>query len=136
MNEPSRDLYVVDTHGLVWFMAEDARLSPRGEALLRQAEEAAGIQVLVPTVVLAEAAYIAEKRRVEIGIGEVIERVSRSDGYAIVPFDFPVVKAMLELPRALEMHDRIIVATARHYEAELITRDEAIRASGVIRTVW
>jgi PIN domain nuclease of toxin-antitoxin system len=41
---------------------------------------------------------------------------------------------VLKLPASLEMHDRIIIATARVYTATLISRDRAI--AGVAETVW
>ena len=34
------ETYVADTHSLVWFIAEDDRLSERAEHLLEQAEDA------------------------------------------------------------------------------------------------
>ena len=58
------ETYVVDAHSLVWFIAEDERLSKPGERLLDQAEEGE-VQVLIPTVVLAEITYIILPRRRE-----------------------------------------------------------------------
>ena len=53
------DTYLVDTHALAWFIAEDKRLSSLVENLLNQAQEGE-IQVLIPTLVLAELMHIAE----------------------------------------------------------------------------
>jgi PIN domain nuclease of toxin-antitoxin system len=36
----------------------------------------------------------------------------------------------------LEMHDKLIVATAIIYEAEIITKDKQIIESGVVNTIW
>ena len=36
----------------------------------------------------------------------------------------------------LEMHDRLIVATAILYDAEIITKDKQIIEAGVIKTIW
>jgi len=35
-----------------------------------------------------------------------------------------------------ELHDRIIVATTRILNAKLITKDEEIRKSRIVETVW
>jgi len=35
-----------------------------------------------------------------------------------------------------ELHDRIIVATAKILNAKLITRDKEIRKAGVVDVVW
>ena len=53
------DTYLVDTHALAWFIADDKRLSSLVENLLNQAQEGE-IQVLIPTLVLAELMHIAE----------------------------------------------------------------------------
>ena len=127
--------YVVDTHSLVWFIAEDDRLSRRVARLLAQAETA-DVQVLVPTIVLAEITYIAEKRRVKVAVAEVLARIESGDGFAIVPFDLAVLRSMLQLPIKWEMHDRIIAATACHYKAKVITKDRVLRGSSEVETVW
>jgi len=41
----------------------------------------------------------------------------------------------LELPHG-DPFDRIIVASARHHELPLLTRDRNISASGLVRVVW
>ena len=35
-----------------------------------------------------------------------------------------------------EIHDRMIVATAKHLNFELINRDGGIRDSGYVQTLW
>ena len=56
------ETYVADTHSLIWFIAEDDRLSEHAKHLLEQAEDAE-LQVLIPTIVLAEITYISQKKR-------------------------------------------------------------------------
>jgi len=53
--------YVADTHSLIWFLSEDDRLSDRAEYLLSRAE-AAEVEILIPTIVLAEIVYLVQKR--------------------------------------------------------------------------
>ena len=57
-------------------------------------------------------------------------------GFSFYPFDEQVLRA-LEDVRMRELHDRIIVATAQVLRAEaLITKDEEIRRSGIMATIW
>jgi predicted nucleic acid-binding protein len=127
--------YVADTHALVWFITKDSRLSKRAGSLLTRAESAE-VQLFVPTLVLAELAYIAQKKRVKASIHEVLHNIEQGDGFTIVPFDLQIFKRMLDLPRELEIHDRIIAATANYYQAKLITRDAILKDSADIETVW
>jgi PIN domain nuclease of toxin-antitoxin system len=43
---------------------------------------------------------------------------------------------MAELSQDLELHDRIIVASANLLGAVLITKDEVIRQAGHVQTAW
>ena len=36
----------------------------------------------------------------------------------------------------LEMHDKLVVATALYFDAGLITKDELIKAAGICSIVW
>ena len=125
----------MDAHSLVWFIAEDERLSKPAERLLDQAEEG-GVQVLIPTVVLAEITYIAQKKRVAITMDRVLAQIEEGGGFAVVPFDFAIFRTMLQLPDEWEIHDRIIAATARYYTAKLITKDKVLSDSNEVETVW
>lgn len=129
------EIYVVDTHGLVWFMTLDSRLSRSARKILEQAEEDE-TQVLIPTIVLAECVYIAQKKRVEVGIEKILQRITEGDGFSIVPFDLTVFQESLQLPENWEMHDRIIAATAQYYKATLITRDSVLSSADDIATTW
>lgn len=127
--------YIVDTHALVWFISKDKKLSPLAKQVLNQAE-AGEVQVLIPTLVLAELDYIAQKKRVAATLDELLGRIQEGTGFAIVPFDTEVFQAMLTLPHEWEIHDRIIASTSRYYKAILITRDEVLRNTDEIETVW
>ena len=129
------DVYVADTHSLIWFISEDDRLSKRAWRVFEQAEESK-VEVLIPTIVLAEITYIAKKKKVKIAIEEVLKCIEQESSFAIVPFDLPVFQTLLKLPEELEIHDRIIAATARYYHAQLITKDKTLRESDVIKTIW
>ncbi len=129
------DTYVVDTHALAWFINEDKRLSARAAEILSQAE-AGEVQVLIPTLVLAELTHIAQKKRVAVTIEELMEKIARGDGFKIVSFDILIFQTMLSLPENWDIHDRIIAATASYYQATLITRDDILRDSSEVETVW
>ncbi len=127
--------YVVDTHAIAWFIAEDKRLSPLAVSILNQAQDGE-VQILIPILVLAELTHIAEKGKVKISIEEILQRIKLGDGFTVVAFDFPIFQAMLTLPKEWDIHDRIIGATSSYYQTTLITRDEMLRASSKIQTLW
>jgi len=56
--------------------------------------------------------------------------------FEIAPLDLDVLRMADRIEAPLEMHDKLIVATALHYSASLITRDERIVNSKTVKTVW
>ena len=66
---------------------------------------------------------------------ELLTRIEESDNFIVISFDFGIVK-LLPLINAPELHDRIIVATARLLGAVLITKDKEIVESEDVRVVW
>jgi len=101
-----------------------------------QAIEAGEAIGLVPIIVLAEIMHAAERKRIPINFTETVGRLSHDLNFRIVPFDFPVLLEAASITQLAELHDRIIVATARSYKASLITADRAIQRSGAVAYVW
>jgi predicted nucleic acid-binding protein len=129
----SRDRFVPDTHPLVWFFTEDRRISPAAEAVLAAAETG-DVELIIPTIVLSELLWVCEHKNPGITTAETLERITRIPQGLIANFDMPVFELLLTLPSDLEMHDRIIAATAKLYNAALVTRDRKL--IGVVPTLW
>jgi len=129
------EVYVVDSHALLWFLTRNPKLSPVARQILKQAE-IGEVMAFVPTIVLAELDNIVRKKNMEITIEEILDRIEQSDGLAIAAFDLTVFQTMLTLPQNWEIHDRIIAATAVYSEAKLITRDRVLRNADELETVW
>lgn len=129
------EVYVVDSHALLWFITEDRRLSPVAEQIMDRAE-VGEVRCFVPTIALAEIDRIIRKKNLPMTIDEVLATIATGDGFAAIAFDLEIFQIMLTMPEHFEMHDRIIAATARYSEAKLITRDEVLRNSEEVETVW
>lgn len=132
MTNPS-EIHLVDTHALVWYLTEDRKL-PRQVVRLLQAAERGEHEVLVPTIVLAEGMAIEEKRRTMLSKGRILDWVLTHRALVVVEFDLPTVLEMNELSAGMELHDRIIAATARLFGAVVLTRDRVIAAC--VDTLW
>lgn len=126
--------YVTDTHSLVWFFTDDAKLSSTASQAF-QASEKEG-RIIVPAVVLAEIMFIARKGRITLSFEDTLKRIEESEHFEIAPLNAEILKTADKIEADLEMHDRLIAATALHYEASLITKDENIARSGVVSTIW
>jgi predicted nucleic acid-binding protein len=127
--------YVVDTHALVWHLEGDSRLGPAAQAALNDGS----VKKVIPTIVLAEIAFLYSRRRVATDVSMVSSHVAAASDCVIYPLDEIVIS---HLPTALNIHDAIIVATAIVFRdvlgetTSLITKDSDIAASGLIPVVW
>ncbi len=128
-------VYVTDTHALVWFLLRDAQLGAGALAVLQNPAS----EIIVPTIALAEIAFLNARGRVGIDLTKVLAFIASTTNCHAYPLDEKVTQL---LPRILKIHDAIIVATAVLFRdvlgkpATLVTKDAAITASGLIATVW
>lgn len=128
-------VYVTDTHPFLWFLADDRRLGKRARKVFEEAETGEAV-IIVPTIVLAESSYISMKKDFKVKFDEIINLVESSINFPPYPLDIETVRAITRLTKLKEIHDKIIVATARGVNASLITRDKEIIKSGYVKTIW
>jgi len=131
--------YVTDTHALCWHLTGDPKLSTKAKKIFQEADTGVN-QILIPSIVLIEMVYLAEKGRIrDSSLNQVLELIDIIGGsYDEVPINKDTVKALHRIPRddIPDMPDRIITATAYHLNLPLITKDEKIKNSRVVPVVW
>jgi predicted nucleic acid-binding protein len=98
--------------------------------------EAGLAELWLPTIVLAELVHLARKQRLAIRLEDLVQDQRLGSVVHIAEIDLPVLREFELLDAPAEIHDRLIVATARILGAPLITADTEIRAGGNIPTVW
>lgn len=127
--DPARaELLLLDTHALVWSVEERPRL---GSAAKRAINVAARLnQVAVSAISPWEVALLVSKGRLNLRMDVMIwvrDALSKP-GVNLIPLDPEIAVASIRLP--FEMHpdpaDRILVATARHLGATLVTADKLL----------
>jgi len=126
---------VLDTHVLIWYFTGSKRLKRRAKEAIDDCINRGG-KLLVPTIVLSEALDIAEKRKVEFDFQEMYRLISDNPFFEIIGFTTGIFDETLEIKDIQEIHDRIIVATAIFYSADIITKDKIIRTSGEVESLF
>ena len=130
---PKDVLYVLDTHVLIWYFTGSRRLKQQLKELIDHVRSAGG-RLLVPTIVLAEAMDIAEKGRVHFDFTEMYRLIKEEPEFEIVSFSPDILEESTQISNIPESHDRIIVATAKFYQAGILTKDRIIYSSGEVET--
>jgi len=121
-------LLLVDTHTLIWMVEEAPRLGIETAEALNKAGWKN--RITVSAITPWEIGLLVSKGRLKLGADamEWIRAALAKPGISVAPLEPEIAVASTRLP--FEMHadpaDRILVATARHLGATLVTADKAL----------
>ncbi len=122
-------MIVLDTHALLWAAQDDPKLGRAARARIE--EESRGGRLLVPAICAWEIALLAKRGQIRLELDPAvwIRRVLLQRGYGLAPLepDIAVASVLMDWPHK-DPADRMIVATARHWRAPLMTVDREILA--------
>jgi PIN domain nuclease of toxin-antitoxin system len=127
---------LLDTHVLVWMVAEPKRLSRVALAEIRSAQREGGIAL--SAISLWELASLVARGRIR-AYGTVDASVRLLiEGTVVKPITPEIAALATQFPDDYpgDPADRLIGATARAEGLALITRDANIRKSPLLRTIW
>ena len=131
-------MILLDTHVLVRLVVEPKKLSRPATKAIERAVRSGGIGVAAITLWELASLFVRGRIRYSGTLEAAVERVIRESGVVVrevtpvvaalaaqLPFDFPGDPA-----------DRLIAATASAEGVPLVTADERIRDSALVRTIW
>ncbi|HTR64992.1 MAG TPA: type II toxin-antitoxin system VapC family toxin [Terriglobales bacterium] len=129
-------MILLDTHVLVWAVAEPKRLSRGAAAAIREAQQDGGLAI--SAITLWELASLVARGRIQ-AYGTIDASINLLIEGVVVRAITPVIASLAaQFPPQFsgDPADRIIGATARAEGLPLVTRDENIRMSPLLRTIW
>ncbi|MCX6705908.1 MAG: PIN domain-containing protein [Candidatus Woesebacteria bacterium] len=125
--------YCFDTHPLVWYFRESKTLSEKAKLILDEAF-AGSIVAFIPSIVLLEAFHLSLKDS-KFVFSEFVDFLKRAE-FIIIPLEEEVLKTCFELPIEINIHDRIVIATAKISGSSLVTKDKVLRSLFPSETIW
>lgn len=118
---------ILDTHVWLWIIEEKPISALARAAILRASRKA---RVFVPAVAVLEVGLLESKRRLNLDepIDRWVENALSAPGTRLLPLSPSIAIDSTRLPGDLhgDPFDRIMVASARHHGATLITRDQKL----------
>jgi PIN domain nuclease of toxin-antitoxin system len=124
----------VDAHSLLWYAHKDsnALLSKTALTAIQKAERYGTIYV--PIVALLEILWLIEKGKYPISFKSLKDILKSNIAFEIIPLTYDLMEILEELQK-MELHDRVIVATAIMTDTYLVTKDTVIsKVYG--RVIW
>ena len=129
-------MILLDTNALVWAASDSKELSRPAASAIRRARLDGGLAVSAITV--WELAFLLTKGRIR-AFGTVESSIRLFlEGVAVRPItpEIAVLAAQFPEDYSRDPSDRLIGGTARAEGLTLVTRDEKIRRSPLIKTLW
>lgn len=129
----SREVIVVDTHAWLWWAAERHKLSHAAIDALTETEG-----IAIASITLWEIAMLAEKKRLTLDRDVLVwlEDTITNTGARVLPLTPQIAVLATSIAPLRDPADRLIAATALTHNVPLVTKDDRIRKSGVVETIW
>ena len=132
-------MILLDTHALVWWLAEPDRIPPKARRAIDAAVKA-NQSIAVSAISVWEIAMLVARKRLAftIDIGTWIDTVEALPFLTFIPVDNRIAVRSVQLadfPHR-DPADRLIVATALGLGATVVTGDARLRAYKPIATLW
>lgn len=129
---------LLDTHAWVWWVTEDRRLSPKAAGAIQQAARAEGVWLSAMSV--WEVAKKVEKTQLILDrpLRVWMDQALAVSGLLLSELTPAILLDSCELPQPFhgDPADQLIVASARHHGAALVTADRRLRGYRHVQTIW
>ena len=127
--------YLADTVTLVRHLSGHPALGREAARILQDADRGRH-HIYVSAITLMGILYLSEAKGIPVQLAELISAMTNSVNYEIVPVEASIVLTAAEIDDVPELHDRIIVETAKWHHVPVLTPDEVIQASRHVKTIW
>jgi len=126
---------VLDTHACVYALVAPARLGPAARRLLKSVE-AGRLTAWVPAAVVAELVILKDLGRITVGLPELRIAMEHTASLRFLPLDWKQLDEFAAHASIRDPFDRLIVSACRAVDGRLVTKDQRLQASGLVRVVW
>lgn len=131
-------MILLDTHVWVWWLAQPEQLSKAAHQAIQRNLTAGSVGI--SSFSTWELALLVQHKRLQLSIDlvEWIAETERIKNVTFHPVNNNIALQSVNLPGTFhpDPADRILVATARHLGATMITADAKIRGYPHVKTLW
>ncbi len=126
--------YLADTVAIIRYFSGSGYLPKKIKEIFLSADEGENV-ISISIISIVEIMYLAERNKIKLNLVEFKKKIENNPNYRIIDLDFDIIEVAKNID-GLELHDRLIVSTAKYLEIPIITSDEIITDSKIIEVVW
>ncbi len=123
--------YLLDTVTVIRHFSDSGKIGKKAKKILNSSQNLFFISVIS----LMEILYLSEKRRININLRETLYKIEQSSLYTIIDLTPDILKEAegLNFP---DLHDRLILSSAKWLGIPIISSDKQFRKLKTIEVVW
>jgi PIN domain nuclease of toxin-antitoxin system len=129
---------LLDTHALVWLVGQPEKLSKAAASAIRRGRSSDGLAIADVTV--WELAFLFARGVLQSHgtVENTVRNLLNRSGVIVKPITAEIAALATQFPNDYPRDpvDRLIGGTARAEGLALVTRDESIRKSPLLKTIW
>lgn len=131
-------MILLDTHAVFWATTQPQRLSRAAARAITAAERGEGLALCSISLWELASLMAAGRLHVEGSIEGFLNKIATRAGLAVLDITPEIAVLAAQFPRSFpgDPIDRLIGGTARAYGLTLVTKDERIQGSPLVRTIW
>lgn len=126
--------YLADTVTIIRHFSETGKTGKKARSILDDTEEGKN-HLYISVISIVEIMYLSEKRRIKINLTETLNIINNSANYSIIDLT-PHIVMIAKNIKFPELHDRLIIATAKFLEIPILTSDKEICKIDGIKAIW
>lgn len=123
--------YLLDTVTIVRHFSAMGKIGKEARKILSNPESS----FIISVISLMEIMYLAEKKRITISLNDTFSQIESSSIYSTIDLTPEILKTA-EFTAFGELHDRLILSTAKWLDIPIISSDQSFEGIEGIQVIW